>query len=330
MNYCKNCGMKLEGEVKFCPECGTFVGQQEVLQDEPVQDAAEEEVLQDEPVQDAVEEEVLQAVYEGVIHKCPNCGGTLKALETVCSKCGYELRSVKVRSAVSEFAQKIEQIEALRVQNEWNVPTKGKELTNTDKQKIALIRSFSIPNTKEDLYEFMILAGANIDTEVMIEYAKGEPARAEADAWAAQFERAYKKAQISFFNDADLAMFEHIYREKIVEAKKLRKKRERKDDIVGYGVLLALAVIIIVVVTFSVDAIRIEITENRLEKRLEQVYDHMEEEKYELAYTETANLIFTGSNSKNSRKAKEKWTQIREQIMDILQENMENERKEEP
>lgn len=296
MNYCKNCGMKLEGENKFCPECGDFVEQQEVL----------------------------QGVYEGVLHICPNCGEALNAFETECSKCGYELRSVKVRSAVAEFAQKIEQIEALRVQNEWNVPTRGKELTNTDKQKIALIRSFSIPNTKEDLYEFMILAGTNIDAEVMIEFAKGEPARAESDAWAAQFEQAYKKAQISFFNDADLAMFEHIYKEKIVEVKKLRKKKERKDDIVGYGVLLALAVIVIMVVAFIVDAVRIEITENRLEKRLEQVYEHMEEEKYELAYTETANLIFTGSNSKNSRKAKEKWTQIREQIMEILQENIEN------
>jgi len=314
MIYCKSCGRELEDEVKFCPECGTFVGQQERVQEEPVQNAAKEEVL--------------QVVYEGVLHKCPNCGGTINAFETVCSKCGYELRSVRAGSAVSEFAQKLEQIEALRVHNEWNVPTKENELTNTDKQKIALIRSFSIPNTKEDLYEFMILAGVNIDTEVMIEHAKGEPARAEADAWAAQFEQAYKKAKISFYNDVGLATFEQIYKEKIVGVKKLRKKKERKDYIIGSGVILALAAIVIWLIVFVVDNVRIEIAENRLEKRLEQVYDHMEEEQYELAYAETINLIFSGSDSKNSLKAEEKWTQIREQIMKNLQENMEKEQKE--
>lgn len=305
MNYCKNCGRELEDEVKFCPECGTFVGQQEMAK-----------------------EEETQVVYEGVLHKCPNCGGTINAFETVCSKCGHELRSVRAGNAVSEFAQKLEQIEAFRVHNEWNVPTKENELTNTDKQKIALIRSFAIPSTKEDLYEFMILAGVNIDTEVMIEHAKGEPARAEADAWAAQFEQAYKKAKLSFYNDAGLATFEQIYKEKIVGVKKLRKKKERKDYIIGSAAILALAAIVIWFVVFVVDAVRIEIAENRLEKRLEQVYDHMEEEKYELAYAETTNLIFSGSNSKNSRKAEEKWTQIREQIKDALQENMEKEQNE--
>lgn len=322
MNYCKNCGIKIEGGMKFCSECGTFVGQQEVIpEEEIVQNVVEEK----ESLQNAAEEEEPQVVYEGVIHKCPNCGMRINAFETVCSKCGYELRSVRAGNAVSEFAQKLEQIEALRVHNECNVPTKENELTNTDKQKIALIRSFAIPNTKEDLYEFMILAGVNIDTEVMIEYAKGEPARAEADAWAAQFEQAYKKAKFSFYNDAGLATFEQIYKEKIVGVKKLRKKKERKDYIIGCGAILALVAIVIWFIVFVADVVRIEIAENRLEKRLEQVYNHMEEEKYELAYAETINLIFYGSNSKNSRKAEEKWTRIREQIMDTLQENMEDE-----
>ena len=42
----------------------------------------------------------------------------------------------------------------------------GQKPSKTDEQEISLIKSFPIPNTKEDLYEFLILSQSNIDMEV--------------------------------------------------------------------------------------------------------------------------------------------------------------------
>lgn len=39
-------------------------------------------------------------------------------------------------------------------------------MQSIDEQKIDLIRNFSIPNTKEDVLEFIVLAAANIDLKV--------------------------------------------------------------------------------------------------------------------------------------------------------------------
>ena len=69
----------------------------------------------------------------------------------------------------------------------------------TSEQKVSLIRSFSIPNTKEDIIEFMILASSNIDLKL---YGFGNQGiltasqREISDAWLAKFEQAYEKAKL--------------------------------------------------------------------------------------------------------------------------------------
>ena len=68
-----------------------------------------------------------------------------------------------------------------------------------------MIRSFSIPNTKEDLYEFLILASSNIDIDAYVD--KGplytDHARlAVSDAWKTMFEKAYQKSLIVLQDDS--------------------------------------------------------------------------------------------------------------------------------
>ena len=46
-------------------------------------------------------------VFEGTIHKCPNCGDILDAYESVCEACGYERRGANSTSSVRELAVKI-------------------------------------------------------------------------------------------------------------------------------------------------------------------------------------------------------------------------------
>ena len=125
--------------------------------------------------------EERKTTYDGEIHKCPNCGDTIDAYETVCEACGYEIRGRKAVSVVHELALKLE---------------------NTDniKKKEELIRNFYIPNTKEDIYEFFILATSNIKVGSI-----------DSKAWFAKLEQAYQKAQLTLGHTKEFEYFQTLY-----------------------------------------------------------------------------------------------------------------------
>lgn len=220
MAYCMNCGQQLPEGAKFCSSCGTATGE--------------------------VKTETAQrkTVYDGELHKCPNCGELINAFVTICPACNYELRGAKASSIVKEFADKLEQIERTREAKKSHSLI-GKlygsdgQLNKTDEQKISLIRSFSIPNTKEDIFEFMILAASNIDLKL---YGLGDKGvitasqRAVSDAWLAKFEQAYEKASFAFSTSPDFLSIKDIHDKKIKQLK--RKKWEIPMLILG---ILALA-----------------------------------------------------------------------------------------
>lgn len=87
-----------------------------------------------------------KTVYDGEIHKCPSCGEVLNAFVSECPSCGYELRGTKASTSVREFALKL-------------------ELASTERQTITLIKNYPIPNAKEDIYEYMIIAASNITSD---------------------------------------------------------------------------------------------------------------------------------------------------------------------
>ena len=220
MAYCMNCGQQLPEGAKFCSSCGTATGE--------------------------VKTETAQrkTVYDGELHKCPNCGELINAFVTICPACNYELRGAKASSIVKEFADKLEQIERTREAQKSHsfigrLYGSDGQLNKTDEQKISLIRSFSIPNTKEDIFEFMILAASNIDLKL---YGLGDKGvitasqRAVSDAWLAKFEQAYEKASFAFSTSSDFLSIRDIHDKKIKQLK--RKKWEIPMLILG---ILALA-----------------------------------------------------------------------------------------
>ena len=175
MAYCKECGHQLDENAKFCSECGAKVA----------------------------EKEQRKIEYDGKVHKCPNCGEVLQSFLPICPSCGYELRDTRVSNSLQEFTTKLEQIEAEReTKKQGFLNSNQNTLTKTDEQKISLIKSFSIPNTKEDIFEFMILASSNINTKWWLEGNTDTVAQeAESSAWLAKFEQAYQKAEIQFEDD---------------------------------------------------------------------------------------------------------------------------------
>lgn len=156
MPFCSNCGKQLADGAKFCFECGTPTNNDNTKR---------------------------KSVYDGEIHKCPNCGETLNSFVAKCPSCGYELRDAKVASSVQEFTFRLSQ-------------------TQSQEQQIILIRNFPIPNTKEDIFEFIILASTNITNECQKDVF---------DAWLAKFNQSYQKAKLVFGSDVDFTKFQSIY-----------------------------------------------------------------------------------------------------------------------
>jgi len=201
-----NCGKNLPDGAKFCDGCGTALG--EVKKDN-----------------------AREAVYEGTVFKCPNCGDIMDAHELVCETCGYERRGTKATSSVQELASKIKELEAQRpakrVGNFFSNAFTGGQLSNADQQIVSLIKNFAIPNTKEDILEFVVLAAANIDMKVYgmngQQYQNFHPERREiSDAWVAKFEQAYQKAQLMMGGSQEFFNIHNLYKEKKKEIKRMK------------------------------------------------------------------------------------------------------------
>lgn len=98
---------------------------------------------------------------EGSSKKCPACGAPVASFNTKCSDCGHEFRDVQANNSISSLFEKIQKID----EDSSNDKSGGflGELFDSQKkkrveQKISLISSFPIPNTREDILEFLVMA----------------------------------------------------------------------------------------------------------------------------------------------------------------------------
>ena len=168
--------------MKFCPNCGTELADSMKFCPEcgtPILNA----------------ENPNRNLFDGDIHKCPNCGEILGAFVSVCPSCGYELRNAKTANSIKSFSIKIGQSE-------------------TVEQKVTLIRNYPVPNTKEDILEFMILASSSIS---------GENDENLFNAWLAKFEQCYQKANLTFKSDAKFIKIQELYDRTVKQISKEKK-----------------------------------------------------------------------------------------------------------
>lgn len=162
-----------------------------------------------------------KTIYEGNIYKCPHCGEVLNSFVAVCPSCGYELRGKQATDSVKEFYSDLRKAQ-------------------TTNAKDHLIRNYPIPNAKEDILEFMILASSNI---------VGEDDRDIYEAWIAKFEQAYQKAELLFSQDKEFVKIQQIYNNCIdnIETENQRKINKFAFDTVIRNIIACVGIVILII-----------------------------------------------------------------------------------
>jgi hypothetical protein len=131
----------------------------------------------------------------GDVRKCPACGALAESFATKCSDCGSEFRNIQASQNIIKFFEKLDDLERTRTDNafvesdssnigcatiiKWVcfywilIPlkainfilskTKSSKWSTTDIRKEELIMNFPIPNSREEIFEFLTLSLSKID-----------------------------------------------------------------------------------------------------------------------------------------------------------------------
>jgi hypothetical protein len=151
---------------------------------------------------------------DGSIKKCPSCGATAQAFATKCSDCGHEFRNIQAANSVKELSTQLQNAaDRIRKEKE-NIKVNStnahlKHPNNVAKEiatlQESIISSFPVPNTKEDILEFLSIA---------LPEAKKKPnsiggyvfdgSDGLKNAWLAKCEQVIMKAKFSIKDDKKL------------------------------------------------------------------------------------------------------------------------------
>lgn len=104
---------------------------------------------------------------EGDLKKCPSCGAPIQSFATKCSDCGHEFRNIQASGSVQKLFEMLNELSEKRKESNQSIlggigKFYGENLfkiqDKNDIQKKELISNFPIPNTREDILEFLSLA----------------------------------------------------------------------------------------------------------------------------------------------------------------------------
>ena len=221
--FCSNCGARLDANAKFCYNCGAAVSKQS--QSTPQMTTAG-------TYSSRVQE------FAGRIIKCPNCGQPISNTEVICPACGHQITDRAACSSVQRLLAELMAIENSRRQKNalddlvQSFTGAGNEEATISSKKATLIKNFPIPNTIEEILEFVILAAGNIDvglSKVSLGNKLGRSGndfkaneRAVSDAWVGKLQQAYQKAELMFSDMPIFKKVQEVYINKMQELNMLK------------------------------------------------------------------------------------------------------------
>ena len=218
--FCTKCGAEMEQDDLFCQSCGAK------RKREKVQSKTKEKE------QDIKAEEEIKQTKKESIYKCPNCGSSLESYTSNCPYCHTEIRNVKSSESMENFSKGLEKIKSKEMPKYEGKESLLKKTIGIDLSKdieareefernfrkkidaevANYINNYPIPNSKEDLIEFMILVTSNITT-------KNDCPTEIKKAWESKMEQIYKKSKLTLKNRDDIKIIEDLYNSKKQELK---------------------------------------------------------------------------------------------------------------
>jgi hypothetical protein len=136
----------------------------------------------------------------GDVKKCPACGAIVTSFSAKCGDCGHEFSNIEANASIQKLFSLLTELE-----NKYSNPNEKVSLTslfssalskasNSDElinKKCELIKNFPIPNTKDDILEFLSSA---------VPYARkvksGIGSMFASKSWGGSDSNAYKEQEI--------------------------------------------------------------------------------------------------------------------------------------
>lgn len=170
----------------------------------------------------------------GDVKKCPACGAITESFVSKCADCGTEFQNLNATESITKFFDKLNDLENTRKEKPQESKSSGVSFgtiikwwlfwwiliplklitflvdkskssywTTTDVRKEEMILNFPVPNSKEDLFEFITLASSRIKSIGFIKVLR-EDGKYESrwnKIWIRKLEQIHGKAKISLKND---------------------------------------------------------------------------------------------------------------------------------
>ena len=141
---------------------------------------------------------------EGDLKKCPACGATAKSFTTICPDCSHEFRNIQTSNAMRVFEAKLLEIEnttEYKDENnsgDYNAASQKSYLVAL--KKAEYVTNFNIPNTKEDILEFLSIAVPQANIKISFFERLGPDSKLK-NAWRAKCEQIIMKARFAMKDD---------------------------------------------------------------------------------------------------------------------------------
>lgn len=203
----------------------------------------------------------------GDVRRCPECEALIPALATSCPHCGYEFAGLESNLSSQKLAEKIEKINqeyenkiASIEQSEAGGPDKRWSLKKSKIDTIAqTIKTFPIPNTKADLFEFI----TSMQTKMLSEFIF----KAEGEAYFTKYNEAIIKSKAMCANDPMFASIISEHPNIVNQYNKVSKKQKgiglKPGAKMGVFSAIVFAIVIIIAVIANLSA--------NNDKKLEQI-----------------------------------------------------------
>lgn len=307
MAFCMRCGNEMDEGINSCKVCGWNIHM--------VGTSSE-------------------TTNKGSVRSCPNCGVTLKAFETCCPMCGSEIRDLNTSSAIKEFSRKLDELEeARKPASIGQTIASSFGLGRSDSTDVKIqnhIKMFNVPNTREDVYEFMILASTNINFEALsatscssvgansLEELKSM--KVTAEAWIAKATQVYQKAKLTLSKDEKYSEIEEMYKNIMAEVEAAKKKKSWNTiKMILVPAVLLMAIGLIPGGILGGMAISHANKVKRLERTVEEIQNDVANGDYDVALIK-ANGLYIESDDEDEEKH---WDERRKAIIELIEKKKE-------